>query len=152
MNIIEMRKVCNKRNCVERIIYNHLEEEENINDLLVNFLNYCKLESLDQLKNLNSNLFSTISTYAIYTEVLNTYVRRQNVIYQNMRQILNILDTSKDSIRNFINGNLEEEELNTNLEKFICFAGISDTFNNEFFKYFKYNHLDNLNYILGKLK
>ncbi|MGG7077588.1 hypothetical protein ACQPUW_06475 [Clostridium sardiniense] len=152
MNIIEMEKICNKRNCVERIIYNHLVEERNIADLLINFLNYCKVKNLDSLKNLDSNSFSIISTYAIYTEVLSKYVRRENVIYQNMKQILNMLDTSKDSIRDFINGTLEEEKLITNLNKFICFAGISDKFNEEFLKDCKDRYVTNLNYILEKSK
>lgn len=152
MNIVEMEKICNKRNCVERIIYNHLVEEKNITDLLINFLNYCKVKNQDSLKSLDSDSFSLISTYAIYTEVLSKYVRRENVIYQNMKQILNMLDTSKDSIRDFINGTLEEEELIANLNKFICFAGISDTFNEEFLKDCKDSYATNLNYILEKSK
>lgn len=151
MDIIKMEKICNKRNCVERIIYNHLVEKKNITDLLINFLNYCKVKNRISLKHLDSDSFSIISTYAIYTEVLSKYVRRENVTYQNMKQILNMLDTSKDSIRDFINGTLEEEKLITNLNKFICFAGISSKFNDEFLKYCKDN-VTNLNYILEESK
>lgn len=50
MNTIKIGEICNKRIYIERIICKHLEEEKNINDLLVNFFNYCKLENLNSLK------------------------------------------------------------------------------------------------------
>ncbi|MDQ0149085.1 hypothetical protein ACFO6R_05745 [Eubacterium multiforme] len=140
MDISSLEKIYNKRNCIERIIFNYIEENNEINKLLIEFFNKCKIENLDYLNEVPIETFTNLISYSIYTHTLDKYINRGNVTYQNIKQILNMLDKSKDSIRDFLNRTLDLNKLNNNLDEFIEWTGVSFEFHNEFISTINYNY------------
>ncbi|MGL4569619.1 MAG: hypothetical protein ACRCVJ_00970 [Clostridium sp.] len=134
MNIESLEKVCNKRNCVERILFENLCKNDDINELVLNYLNHCKLNNLNGLVELDDNTSKKIIAYSTYANILNNYVRRDNVSYQNMHQILKMLDKSKDTIRFFFDDINDTSSLDVNFDEFISWSGISYSFDEVFKK------------------
>ncbi|MBP1889905.1 hypothetical protein J2Z53_001488 [Clostridium moniliforme] len=132
MDISNLKKIYNKRNCVERNIFNYIEEKNNMDELLIEFFNKCKIENLNYLNKLPKEIFASVISYSIYSHILDKYINRGNVTYQNIKLILRMLDKSKDSIRDFLKENLELKEFNDNLNEFIEWVGISTEFHDEF--------------------
>lgn len=124
MNINELKKVYNRRNCVERIIFNHLNDGNSLDTIIEDYLDSKNL-TLSSLKNNNLN---NVATYALYVNIVNKYVRRNNVTYLNITQINKMLDTGKDTIYDFIENDLDELTFKNNFSKFIEWIGVSKEF------------------------
>lgn len=150
MNIENLTLNYNKRNCVERLLLDYLSNEKEISELVLNHLSYCKLASLDSLSNIDNDSFKDLIAYSTYANILNNYVRRENVSYQNINQILKMLDKSKDTIRLFLENNLEKNSLSNNLAEFIRWCGISYKFHDNLMKIINTDHI--LKFLLFNLK
>lgn len=123
MNIVDFEKICNKRNCVERITLNYFKENKDINEIINVFLKECNIERNNITKDKNE-----ILSYCLYTCVLDKYIRRGNVCYENMKEILNMLDKSKDTISLYVNSKIDIREFTCNLNEFKEWIGISIKF------------------------
>ncbi|CUP72348.1 hypothetical protein BH721_00905 [Clostridium baratii] len=141
MNIENLTLIYNKRNCVEKLLLDYLSNEKEISELVLNHLNYCKLNTLDSINNIDNDSFKDLVAYSTYANILNNYVRRENVSYQNINQILKMLDKSKDTIRLFLENNLEKNSLSNNLDEFINWCGISYKFHNNFMNIINADHI-----------
>lgn len=150
MNIENLTLSCNKKNCVERLLLDYLSNEKEISELVLNHLKYCKLSNLDSISNIDNDSIKNLIAYSTYANILNNYVRRENVSYQNINQILKMLDRSKDTIRLFLENNLEKNNLYNNLDEFIKWCGISYKFHNNLMDSINTNHI--LKFLVCNLK